>query len=90
MMKMNLFWLLIVFCPAVSWAQTYQYRAVLDDKGDYVLRWNVLPDQKDLEMRFEVKTMGWISFMIESRDGSYADVFFGGYDDSTNLAYYGV
>lgn len=81
--------LLILFVAAIT-AQNYQYIAVLDDEGAFVLRWNVRPEQKDLEMKFDVKTKGWISLLIASEDGSYADVIFGGYNDDTKKGYLGV
>ena len=76
----------VLFCRA----QSYQFRSVLDPNGEFLIRWNVYPDQKDIEMRFEVKTKGWISLLIASRDGSYADVWFGGYDDVAKEGYHGV
>lgn len=76
----------------ICWAQSssYQYSAVLDTEGEFLMRWNIWPVQKDVEMRFEVKTQGWLSLLLASADASYADVFFGGYDDANSKGYLGV
>lgn len=72
---------------AVVSAQNFQYSAILDEKGEFIMRWNIREVSKDLEIRFEVKTAGWLSLLIVGADGSYADLWFGGYDDAGNAPY---
>ena len=36
---------------ALGTAQNYQYSAVLDDKGDFILRWNLNNAARDIEMK---------------------------------------
>ena len=80
---------LFVLVPllAVCGAQSYAYSAVLDANGNFIIRWNLLNIQKDFEMQLEAKTQGWLSLMIAAKDGSYADVWWGGYNDTSAKGY---
>ena len=60
---------------AVCSAQSYAYSAVLDAAGNFLIRWNIRDLQRDIEMQVEAKTPGWISLLIASKDGTYADVW---------------
>ncbi|KAK4010920.1 uncharacterized protein LOC116921518 [Daphnia magna] len=75
---------------AVSAAQTtnYPYSAYLDSDGYFLLKWDVRPSVGDIEMQFVVNATGWVSLLIASEDGSYADVIFGGYNEETTYGYY--
>ena len=81
--------LIVALLSVACWAQ-YDYSAYLDTEGEFLILWTIKPIQKDVEMKFEVKTKGWISLLIASKDASYADVFFGGYDDVNREGYLGV
>ncbi len=82
--------LILAALVAVASAQSFQYSAILDDFGDFIMRWNIREVSSDLEIRFEVKTKGWLSLLIVGADGSYADLWFGGYDDVEAVPYLAV
>ncbi|KAI9558895.1 hypothetical protein GHT06_015684 [Daphnia sinensis] len=75
---------------AISAAQTtdYPYSAYLDPNGYFLLKWDVRSIPGDIEMQFVVNATGWVSLLIASEDGSYADVIFGGFNDATTYGYY--
>lgn len=77
---------------ALCGAQTtnYPYSAYLDTDGFFLMKWDIRPTQGDIEMQFVVNTTGWLSLLIASEDGSYADVIFGGYNEATTYGYYTV
>jgi len=68
----------------------YQYSAILDSEGEFIIRWNIRDVSQEIEMRFEVKTKGWISLLVGNPDGIHTDVWFGGYNDTSNSGYIGV
>jgi len=61
--------------------------AELDPNGSFRLSWEVLPISGDIVMQFQANTTGWISLLIASADGSYADVIFCGHDDTLDDGY---
>ena len=71
-------------------AQTtnYPYSAYLDSDGYFLMKWDVRALQGDIEMQFVVNATGWVSLLIASEDGSYADVIFGGFNEATGYGYY--
>ena len=71
-------------------AQTtnYPYSAYLDSDGYFLMKWDVRALQRDIEMQFVVNATGWVSLLIASEDGSYADVIFGGFNEATGYGYY--
>lgn len=86
--------LLIAFAGllAIAAAQmaNYPYSAYLDTDGYFLLKWDVRPAQGDIEMQLVVNATGWVSLLIASEDGSYADVIFGGFNEATTYGYYAV
>ena len=76
-----------VFCAAQT---DYTYSAYLDVDELFQMKWQVKTVQKDIEIQFVVKTTGWISLLITSEDGTYADAIVGGYNDETNEGYLSV
>ena len=80
--------MILLAVVASASAQNFQYSALLDPDGDYYIRWNV--NSTNIQMRIESFGKGWLSLFIASRDGSYADLWFGGYDDTTNRGYLAV
>ena len=81
--------ILLVVAASVS-AQNFQYSALLDPDGHFFIRWNIREATNDIQMRIELFGKGWLSLLIASSDGSYADLWFGGYDDTTNRGYLDV
>jgi len=76
--------ILLAVVVSVS-AQNYQYSALLDPDGDFYIRWNVRPN--DIQMRIEAFGKGWLSLLLPSSDGSYGDLWVGGFDDTTAQGY---
>ena len=85
-MRSKSFLILLAIVASVS-AQSFQYSALLDADGDYYIRWNVSEATNSLTMRIEAFGKGWLSLLLPSRDGSFGDLWFGGYDDTTNKGY---
>ncbi|EFX69013.1 hypothetical protein DAPPUDRAFT_301176 [Daphnia pulex] len=75
---------------ALCGAQTtnYPFSAYLDTDGYFLMKWDIRATQGDIEMQFVVNTTGWLSLLIASEDGSYADVIFGGFNEATTYGYY--
>lgn len=57
--------------------------------GNFRLYWEVLPVSGDIVLQFLAKAKGWLSFLIVSPDGTYGDVFLGGFNDLNNETYGG-
>lgn len=65
----------------------YPYSSYLDTEGNFLMKWDIKPDQKDIEIQLVVKTQGWVSLLIGTEDGYHADVIVGGYDDTSKFGY---
>lgn len=77
---------LMAVCSAQS---SYPYSAYLDTEGNFLIKWDIRSEQKDIEIQLEVKTKGYISFMIASEDGLMGDVLVGGYNDEVGAPFGG-
>ncbi len=80
------FLILLAIVASVS-AQNFQYSALLDPDGDYYIRWNISEATNNIKIRIEAFGKGWLSLLIVSKDGTYADLWFGGYDDLSSRGY---
>lgn len=79
-----------LFTVCIAQQASYPYNAYLDADGYFLIRWDVRTAQRDFEMQFVVNATGWISLLIASEDGSYADLIWGGYDDAKGTGYLAV
>ena len=63
--------------------QNYNYNAILDDEGKYILYWNYDLEQENITFAVSVQTTGWIGFGL-SPNGQMpqSDVVIGWVDDS--------
>ena len=63
--------------------QNYNYNAILDDEGKYILYWNYDLEQENITFAVRVQTTGWIGFGL-SPNGQMpqSDVVIGWVDDS--------
>ena len=57
--------------------------------GNFRLYWEVLDGPASIVYQNQANCTGWVSLLIVSADGSYADVFFGGHDDVLDEPYGG-
>ena len=63
--------------------QNYNYNAILDDEGKYILYWNFDLEQETITFAVRVRTTGWIGFGL-SPNGQMplSDVIIGWVDGS--------
>lgn len=61
--------------------------AVLDPAGNFKISWEPLSAYGDIVIQLQAKAPGWLSLMIASPDGTYADLIWGGYINSTDTGY---
>ncbi len=61
--------------------------AVLDPAGNFKISWEPLQEYGDIVIQLQAKAPGWLSLLIASPDGTYADLIWGGYVVSTETGY---
>lgn len=90
MMTKGLIALVPLLAMAASQAANLTNFADLDENrpGFFTLRWEVLEGPGSIVMEAAAQCSGWVSLLIVSPDGTYADMFFGGHDDQLD-DYYG-
>lgn len=76
---------LLAVCIAQQ--EYYPYSSYLDKEGNFLMRWDIKAEQKDIEIQLVVKTAGWVSLLIGSEDGYHGDVIVGGYSEETKFGY---
>jgi len=57
--------------------------------GNFRLYWEVLEEPASIVYQIQANCSGWVSLLIASADGTYADVFLGGHDDTLDESYGG-
>lgn len=76
---------MIVLCAGQATNLTNS--AVLDPAGNFKISWEPLPTYGDIVIQLQAKAPGWLSLLIASPDGTYADLIWGGYINSTGVGY---
>ena len=73
----------LVSLLAMCSGQATELTNLVEFDPTFRLRWEVLNTPGDIILQIEASAPGWVSFMIASPDGSYADLLWGGFANET-------